>query len=364
MTLPACHSRRLLTANGTTYFCAHPAVDVPDQRVTDSDCRGCPLWREEPPSQFRAFPPLELKRREQCLFLGDQTGTRPCKTCRGQVKMKVFDCHHPMHADTTLRACLRCPHFTMKLLPHSVRTWAVGVAATPAARGQRLGRCLDRLAAAGWPDVRLFVEPRIEIPPQYVHLPRTDRAAGLAQHAVWLMGLAELVERQPHADAYFMLFDDTLLCRNLRPLLEHILWPAERMLFVALDCRPRRQPEGTGLQPIRAVGGSGNLQTVVFPNATVRSYLATAASVDQGSAVRRGRRPSSVPSLARWAERCDLPIYAHFPPLGRRVVRRSRNRRAARRAEEGRAERFVGCRFDAMGLLAANPAIRGEQSVH
>jgi hypothetical protein len=46
-----------------------------------------------------------------CTFLGPQTGSRECPTCRGKVRLKVFACGHPAHAETTLPDCDMCQDF-------------------------------------------------------------------------------------------------------------------------------------------------------------------------------------------------------------------------------------------------------------
>lgn len=46
-----------------------------------------------------------------CRHLGPQTGSRLCKSCRGQVWQKVFVCHHPSHESTTIRECQTCAEY-------------------------------------------------------------------------------------------------------------------------------------------------------------------------------------------------------------------------------------------------------------
>jgi hypothetical protein len=43
-----------------------------------------------------------------CRHLGAQTGERLCKSCRGQVWLKVFACSHPRHESTVIRECMAC----------------------------------------------------------------------------------------------------------------------------------------------------------------------------------------------------------------------------------------------------------------
>jgi hypothetical protein len=106
MTLPYCHSRRGLEGEADVFYCAHPRMHVQDQRVTPEICRICAYWRQPPPDTFRPFPPPPP--RGECRFLGEQTGLRECPTCGGHVRVKVFACGHPTHAETTIQECLTC----------------------------------------------------------------------------------------------------------------------------------------------------------------------------------------------------------------------------------------------------------------
>jgi hypothetical protein len=48
-----------------------------------------------------------------CQHLGEQAGQRLCKTCRGQVRLKVFICNHAAHASTVIRECMACPDYSV-----------------------------------------------------------------------------------------------------------------------------------------------------------------------------------------------------------------------------------------------------------
>ncbi|MCH8048436.1 MAG: hypothetical protein IID44_32475, partial [Planctomycetes bacterium] len=117
----------------------------------------------------------------------------------------------------------------------TVVSWAVGVATAPRAE-PTLARTLDSLAAAGWEHPRLFVEPGSEIPPRFADLPRSDRDEPLGAFANWYLALAELVMRSPRAEAYFMVQDDVVFARGVRPFLERALWPAANCGAVSIYC--------------------------------------------------------------------------------------------------------------------------------
>jgi hypothetical protein len=110
--LPSCHSRRELPGETRVFFCAHPRLRAKDNLVTAGVCRLCRLWREPAPESFRPFVPgMVIVRRGPCAHLGEQTGERECPSCRGSVRLKVFACGHPGHAETTLRECADCTDY-------------------------------------------------------------------------------------------------------------------------------------------------------------------------------------------------------------------------------------------------------------
>jgi hypothetical protein len=108
MSLPPCPARRLLEGEAG-FYCAHPRMHAPDQRVSVEICLVCPYPAQPPPSVFRPFPPPAPRGR--CGYLGGFSGWRECPTCGGSVRVKVFACSHARHLETTLRECEVCPDY-------------------------------------------------------------------------------------------------------------------------------------------------------------------------------------------------------------------------------------------------------------
>jgi len=110
VSLPPCHSRREFADGGHEFFCAHPRVHATDQLVNESICRICDYWQEPPPAEFRPFDPAAplIRRTGPCLHLGEHVDWKECPTCGGHVRLKVFECHHPLHHQTTANDCLIC----------------------------------------------------------------------------------------------------------------------------------------------------------------------------------------------------------------------------------------------------------------
>jgi hypothetical protein len=74
-------------------------------------CHLCRLYHDDP--RYRA---LWDQGNSQCKYLGPPTGEeRECDTCKGRVRLKVFQCHHPAHGCTTLSQCRGCADFDFAL---------------------------------------------------------------------------------------------------------------------------------------------------------------------------------------------------------------------------------------------------------
>lgn len=110
--LPTCHSRHTLPGTEERFFCAHPQVFATRSIVSYEFCRACELRRLPAPDAPRALPARLIDHRPgSCRYLGGEIGQRRCNTCLGDVRIKVFSCHHPQHAETTLSDCQVCNDF-------------------------------------------------------------------------------------------------------------------------------------------------------------------------------------------------------------------------------------------------------------
>src|SRR5262245_56456370 len=101
MDSPECHSRPPLPGQDRLSFCAHPRFHAPGQRVWLEVCQVCRLRLLSPPETFRPYPPLTARERGPCVHLGNLIGMRECQSCRGHVRLKVFNCNHENHNETT-----------------------------------------------------------------------------------------------------------------------------------------------------------------------------------------------------------------------------------------------------------------------
>jgi hypothetical protein len=245
MSLPPCHSRLEIEAGSTTYFCAHPRVHIRKGLVTAEICNQCQFWKLPPPPRPRTYPIADTARDvTSCRYLGEQIGLRDCVACRGRVRVKVFACHHPNHTQTIHSECATCPDYERQLPAptaagmkpaHQISTWAVGVTTAPR-KGRTLERCLNSLESAGWQEARVFIDGELELRGKFRAWPATLRDTTLGAWPNWFLGLSELVLRSPHADAYFIVQDDAIFCKNVRPFLEHKLWPSDQTGVVSVYC--------------------------------------------------------------------------------------------------------------------------------
>jgi hypothetical protein len=200
-----------------------------------------------------------------------------------------------------------------------VTDWAVGITTAPRP-WPALARCLESLAEAGWDRPRLFVEPGADIPAEYASLPTTHRDATLGAFPNWFLGLAELVMRQPRAEAYFMCQDDVLFAAGLRDFLERNLWPSPSVGVVSVYA-PGHYTEGK--TPGFHVEDRGwdiwGALAYVFPNPSARALLSDPMVVDHrhhGPADGL-RNIDSVVGL--WCLRSGWPYFIHVPSLAQHI---------------------------------------------
>jgi hypothetical protein len=370
MRLAPCHSRRELPADKLRFFCAHPQVVCPDQLVTSEVCRTCALWREPAPTTFRRFPPATppAVNTGPCFHLGTETGLRECATCQGNVRVKVFECFHPLHHETTLAECGGCLDHDQRLVvgpasapvsgsdrgkAHSGRealTWAVGITTAPRLQ-PTLTRMLNSLREAGWEEGRIFAEPGCEPVTGFGGFTWTRRDDTLGGWPNWYLALAELVQRQPHADTYLMLQDDVVFARNLRGYLESTLWPSERVGLASAYCPAAYVRRTNGWHAVENRLDLYGAVTLALPNAAARLLLGHARAINHR---RRGAHEGLKhidTMVGQWAAESHLDVFYHTPSLAQHIGDISVIWPDAANDGNRRAADFVGEELDATELL-------------
>ena len=224
----------------------------------------------------------------------------------------------------------------------TVISWAVGVTTAPRPE-PTLARTLDSLAIAGWERPRLFVEPDSEIPPRFADLPRSDRDEPLGAFANWYLALAELVMRSPRAEAYFMVQDDVVFARGVRPFLERALWPAANCGAVSIYCPSHYavgQPAGFHLED--RGWGTWAAQALLFSNPSARSLLASCELVNHRHHGPRDGSRNIDCVVGLWCRQTGMPFYVYTPSLAQHIGETSTLYARASAAGRRRATTFIG----------------------
>jgi hypothetical protein len=307
---------------------------------------GCPAGRvtglqnwarhslsREPARPRRLRLPVRTDR--PCCHLGPEIGFR-LAGAGGPRRIAVCACRHPGHRETTADDCARCrdwadrpeqaPVPIEQLVPPpavrrgpAVRRWAVGVTTAPR-RQPTLAWCLDSLARAGWDRPRLFMDSAVAVPERHRGLPVSLRDSRLGAWPNYYLAVAELLMRDPHADAYLLVQDDVVFYdrQDLRAYLERSLWPAEPVGAVSLFCsraytRPR---PGWHRRRGRWVWGA---QAFAFPRTSAKRLVADPYVLEHRWGSRHGGLAYIDVLLGEWAARHGLPIYYPSPSLAQHV---------------------------------------------
>lgn len=222
-----------------------------------------------------------------------------------------------------------------------IQRWAVGVTTAPRRR-PTLDECLTSLVQAGWSEPWLFAEPDAEIPSAFSHLPIARRDGVLGAFPNWYLALAELVLREPQAEAYFLCQDDVLLARGLREYLEQTLWPASAVGVVSVYCPSHYAPgRPLGFHVEDRGWASWGALAYIFPNPSARAVLADPAVLGHrhhGPAEGLRNIDSVVGSFC---QRNRLPYYVHAPSLAQHVGGTSTIWRHGAARGRRRANRFL-----------------------
>jgi hypothetical protein len=173
-----------------------------------------------------------------------------------------------------------------------------------------------------------------------------------------LVGLAELVQREPYADAYFMCEDDVVFCRNLRPWLERELWPEPRLGVVSLFSAAIHPLAQMGWNRVDAGPALAGAQAYIFPNSAARHLLQHPLPVNHR---RRGYHKGLADNdavVGLWAKLADLPVFLHQPSLAQHIGETSALGHGTLASDARKASCFIGEDADPAVLLdnAKRPA--------
>jgi hypothetical protein len=196
-----------------------------------------------------------------------------------------------------------------------VKQWAVGVTTAPRAL-PTLAECLTSLSSAGWSDPRLFVDGTLDVPEPFDSLPRSDRSPQLGAWPSYYLALAELLMREPGADAFLLVQDDVVFAEgfDVRTYLEQVLWPGKSPAIVSLLCpHPYTRPT-PGWYPFNDdwIWGA---QAFAFSPDAARTFLADSGVVCHRDTRERNPTADIDWCVGQWASRHRRPIYYPTPSL-------------------------------------------------
>ena len=225
----------------------------------------------------------------------------------------------------------------------SVKSWALGMTIAPRKQSTH-DASLDCLPAAGWDQIHLFTEPGVELAERHRGQPRTIRPQRYYAWQNWFSGLRELYETYPGRDAYGILQDDIVPCRNVRQFLERELWPAEDCGVASVYCPSHYEREIPGWYSRNIGIKLWSAVTLFFPPASVESILEHPVTTGWR------RRKNIDNAVGLWASETGRLPYFFTPSLVQHTGATStivffkglRGNRISRQ--------FVGTEFDALEL--------------
>lgn len=198
-------------------------------------------------------------------------------------------------------------------------SWSAGIT-TAARREPTLEQTISSFEAAGWTSLRIFAEPDAPLGRYARQMPLSRRDERLGAFPNFFLGLAELVMRDPSADAYLMIQDDVLFCRGLRSFLDAHLWPSPDVGVVSLYC-PAGWSRGktAGFHVDNRGWGAWGAHAYVFTNQSARDFIGHPLVLDHrqfGPA--EGRR--NVDSIVgEWCSLAQKSYFVHVPSLTQHI---------------------------------------------
>jgi len=223
-----------------------------------------------------------------------------------------------------------------------VQKWAVGVTTAPR-RQETLEACLASLVRAGWETPYLFVDSAVRIPERFTTLPGTFRDEKIGAWPNYYLALAELLMRQPHADAYMIVQDDALFYDRepLTDYLAEVLWPGKAPGLVSLYCSAADSQRQRGWHSQDGFKAAGPL-AFVFARDLAKAFLTDRSVFEHRWAADPVTATSLTGLINRWAWDRRLPGWFPTPSLVQHIGDASTLWPGARALGHRRAEPFAG----------------------
>lgn len=349
---PHLHSPQLHSANqaDSKSYCRFlqsisGVVDVRRCEVTTELCQNC--CRYAVPDAERMNPVIASKLYDLSANILKEGGTEGCdiqlaESLNRMAKSRVMVDRgfRPRKAPLPTQT----PSIVARLDPRTwrsqrVRRWSVGITTSPR-RQPTLGECIESVRHSGWSSPRLFVDGRFDLPSNGTSLPTTTRDIPVGAWPNYFLSLAELIMRDPAADAFLVLQDDALICRysGLREYLETVLWPNGRAGIASLYCSGAYTQPKRGWYRYRGRWQWGGL-AFLFSRPAAQRFLR-----DRYVIMHRWRSTGRVNIdgvIGRWAHRRRIPLYFPTPSLVQHIGETSTVWRGSQADHDRQADWFA-----------------------
>lgn len=223
-----------------------------------------------------------------------------------------------------------------------VRSWAVGITSAPR-REPTLDRTRDSLAQAGWTEPHLFLDGPVSRDHDRCFASVTHRDPAVGAWPNYFLSLAELLMRNPQAEAYLLLQDDVCVYphSSVRPYLEQMLWPGASGGLVSLYC-PKSYTsakDGWTTHPGQWLWGA---LAFIFSRNAARKFLSSQMVLQHRWQPGSEGLAHIDRLIGQWAFRERIPIWYPTPSIVQHIGRTSAIWKGAQFSGERMASRFLG----------------------
>lgn len=225
---------------------------------------------------------------------------------------------------------------------HLIDHWAVGITTAPR-RLPTVDQCVRSVIRAGWDDPVLFIDGEVQIPPDLASLNHCHRTPALGAFPNYVLSLAELVMRRPHADAYMIVQDDALFLETpaMREYLESVLWPGTGPCIASLYCSKKYNQDVPGWHKFPSDWVWGAV-AFVFSSDAAKAFLAS-PMIQAHRSLPDDEGLSKIDIvIGQFASQQVIPILFPSPSLVQHIGNISTIWNVARAVNARHADRFIG----------------------
>ena len=178
----------------------------------------------------------------------------------------------------------------------------------------------------------------------------TLRDRPLGPWSNWFLALGEMYQRDPFADAYMLVQDDALFCKNVRALLESLGAIPRDVALISPYCPQVYQRDSTGVVAVDAGWCLIGAVTLVIPAHVVVELLVDRTAIaHRKSDPERGRRHIDA-VVGLWAQKSGRCAWYLSPSVVQHIGDTSTIYPREGAVNPVRSAHFVGEEFDALSL--------------